>query len=758
MSQAHPAQGSPARAHQAAGRLLALLLVVVSGQARWLEAAENAGEPPNSGMAPERQQEGDWVDSRWNQTEVGPCMASSLNLPGASIARALSVRVGTDAPGGMAYDTKTGAWRGAWQNGFLDFDTARYGLLRPPRPHGTLVAQGPGPDTNVVAHYTGLHLQGDRVTLESVINDTPILETPWLVTNGPLVIFLRSLEVGAGSRPVRIPLAISTVPPRPLPSGTGTIALVTAGGSGPVAWLVPADDAQLVSSGPVASIEIAARAKPRLLRIAFCAAPNADPASAITRLDAALRSTEGTPSPAQCLAPGPARWRPEPVTRGQRGLDLDLLSVDTLTAPYENPWKALLFFSGIDFTPDGVAYACTIHGDVWKISGLDSSLQELHWHRFATGLFQPLGLKVRDGQVFVLGRDQITRLHDQNQDGEADYYECFHRQIATSLGGHDYVTCLEKDDQGRFYYVDPIGLHRVSADGRTAETIATGWRNPNGLGVSPDGSVLTVAPQQGTWTPSSQISEARAGGYYGYPGPRVAPGRPVGYDAPLCWIPHRVDNSSGSQVWVPRDLWGPLGGHLLHLLWGRCGLMLVLRDQVDHVAQGAVVPLPGRFLSGPHRGSFNPRDGHLYIAGSTGWQTAAAKDGALHRVRFTGKPVLLPLAWHAHSNGISLTFAQPLDPAAAQDPGSYSLHQWNYRYAAEYGSKDWSVAHPDHEGRDEITVESARLLPDQKTVFLQTTPLSPVMQVEVKYSLNTTGGKAFRNQLWLTLNALDRAR
>ena len=39
---------------------------------------------------------------------------------------------------------------------------------------------------------------------------------------------------------------------------------------------------------------------------------------------------------------------------------------------------------------------------------------------------------------------------------------------------------------------------------------------------------------------------------------------------------------------------------------------------------GAAVALPVKFLAGPMRGSFNPHDGHLYVAGSTGWQTSAA--------------------------------------------------------------------------------------------------------------------------------------
>jgi hypothetical protein len=179
---------------------------------------------------------------------------------------------------------------------------------------------------------------------------------------------------------------------------------------------------------------------------------------------------------------------------------------------------------------------------------------------------------------------------------------------------------------------------------------------------------------------------------------------------------------------------------------------------VGGVAQGAVVPLPGRFLSGPNRGSFNAKDGHLYIAGSTGWQTSAAKDGALQRVRFTGKTLSFPVAWHAYRSGLSITFTQPLDPGAAEDVGSYSIQQWNYRYAAQYGSKDWSLAHPGKEGRDEVDVKSARLLPDRKTVFLELEGLKPVMQMEIKYSLNAAGGKPIRNQFWLTLNKLDAAQ
>jgi hypothetical protein len=56
-----------------------------------------------------------------------------------------------------------------------------------------------------------------------------------------------------------------------------------------------------------------------------------------------------------------------------------------------------------------------------------------------------------------------------------------------------------------------------------------------------------------------------------------------------------------------------------------------------------------------------------------------------------------------------------------------------------------------------VAIKSARLLPDGRSVFLEIPGLKPVMQMEVKYSLNAADGKSLRNQLWLTLNQLDKA-
>ncbi|MFN0066975.1 MAG: DUF6797 domain-containing protein, partial [Limisphaerales bacterium] len=547
------------------------------------------GEPPMAGRAPEAQKEQDWADNRWQRTEVGQWLASNLPLPTGKVAKGLTIKVGKEDEGSVAYDTGSGALRAVWLDGFLQFDGTRFGLIGAPRPAGTNLLPFPPasgwPDADY--RFVGFHRHGQRVVLEHRVNGVRVLESPWLEWRGTPV-FTRTFNVAPTERPLRLLLGglpgSRTGGSAQASTRGGKLHVVTmeSGGSRLV-LAVAGVEGELRNVIEAPELVLPASQEPRRFTVFLWNGP----AEQRDRFDAIVARDEPTDL-APLLEPDGGRFLARLKTRGERGADAGPFGVDTLTMPYDNPFHALLFAAGVDFTPDGAAYVCTIHGDVWQVTGIDDSLRELTWRRFATGLFQPLGLKVRDGQVFVLGRDRITRLLDLNADGEADFYENFFDGIATSTGGHDYVTSLEKDDAGNFYYVDPRGVHRVAADGSRQETLATGFRNPNGLGARPDGGVITAAPQQGEWTPSSGLWEIRrdnVGLYGGYGGPKMSEARPAGFDAPLLWLPHAVDNSSGSQVWVPPGHWGPLAGQMLHLLWGRCGMMLVLRDEA---AVGAV--------------------------------------------------------------------------------------------------------------------------------------------------------------------------
>lgn len=413
------------------------------------------------------------------------------------------------------------------------------------------------------------------------------------------------------------------------------------------------------------------------------------------------------------LGGGAPQWPEVLETRGDLGAGKPW-AVDTLTLPETNPWNTLFFVGDHDEYRNGDIALCTFTGEVWRVSGVDGTLANLRWRRIATGLHQPLGLVMVDDDPCVLGRDQITRLRDLNGDGEADFYECLASGWTTSPSGHDFVTGLQRDAEGRFHFASSKdGLCRIAPGGKV-EVLATGFRNPDGLGLGPDGT-LTTTGQEGDWTPASAIYETKRGGFYGYGGPR--PG--VATQPPLAYLPRGLDNSSGGQCWVESDRWGPLQGQLLHFSYGAGAHFLVLREQIEGQPQGTVVPLAGSFLSGAHRGRFSRRDGQLYVSGMGGWGSYTVGDGCLQRVRFTGGAAQVPVALATRENGILITFSEPLDPVIAGDAENHFAQCWNYRYSAAYGSPEFSVRHPGTPGHDTLAITSAHVLLDGRTLFLE---------------------------------------
>jgi putative heme-binding domain-containing protein len=455
------------------------------------------------------------------------------------------------------------------------------------------------------------------------------------------------------------------------------------------------------------------------------------------------------------------QWPQEFAATGQLGAGRPY-AVDVIPTPAQNPWHALFFFGDHDFLADGSALISTMQGDVWRVTGLDDSLRDIRWRRFASGLHQPLGLVVSGGEVFVQGRDQVTRLEDRNHDGEADYYECFSSGLVTSPGGHDFVCGLARDEQGRFYTASSKqGLIRTSADGQHVDVLATGFRNPDGLGLCRDGAV-TVPCSEGDWTPASMIAlvEPRALNldapsatgsitrpHFGAGGPQR--GQPP--ELPLVYLPRGLDNSAGGQTTVPDGRWGPLEGQLLHFSFGMGSHFLLLRDKVDDRQQGAVVPLAGEFRSGAHRGRFNPRDGQLYVSGMAGWGSYTPDDGSFQRVRFTGDRVQLPRSFHVHENGVQVSFTEPVDPANLTDLGRHFAQAWNYRYGPGYGSPEFAVGHPGVVGHQVLDIAGLHPI-DERTLFVELPELQPVNQLHLVLQL----GAGRPQELFITAHKLDR--
>jgi mono/diheme cytochrome c family protein len=749
-----------------------------------------------------KDQEDDWLDGRWNVMDVGPFLACTARHPLGLVKKGMVFRLG-DSEAAMLFDSKNLGFVSGWeppkneQSRTLYFAKFRYGLTRHPRSAGRNIFLAPGagwpdrwqgggnmglgypgfasPDLAFPnlgwasfgwssqqehlawpdfgwpgwgvpaqdAQYRGVYMNGRRTVLSYTVAGANVLESPWLEKRPGTKALTRSFEV-SGDKDLKVQIAyrqrskakiegnIAT-----LTSSEGVTAVALIGNGATLAF----ENARVVAKIPPGDA--------RRFKTLIWSGKAGDFANF-----ASLVAESAAPENLQELSkPGPKLWPPL-TTTATLGQPRGPFRIDTINLPFKNPFKALMFLCGVDFFSNGDVAVSSVHGDVWIVKGVDDDLGEVTWQRYATGLYQPMGLRIVDDKLYVLGRDQISILHDRDGNGEADWYENFNNMSDTSDDPHYYSACLQTDSEGNFYHIDMTGIHKVSKDGKTYSDIATGWRVPIAMSVGPD-DTITVGPQEGGWTPTTIIDEVRPGGYYGYPGPKKSKKRPLGWDPHLVYVPRLIDNSAGGQLWVDNPKWGELDGKLLHLSYGQSSAHLVLRDRVDGVPQGAIVPLGLRFLSGAMRGRFNPKDGNLYVVGLHGWTTNAMHDGCLQRVhRVEGEPLRLPIGIRKHANGVRLTFTEALDAASAGDVGSYGVEQWNYRHTKNYGSEEYSVKDPDKVGHDLVPVEGARVLADGKSVFLEIAGLAPVHSMWIRYNLQTKDGAPLRGNLYSTINTL----
>ncbi len=712
------------------------------------------------------QVESDWIDGRWSKVDVGPFLSSTINTISGRVNKGIAIKVGNKEQATVCFNTELLSYHSGWAGGFLTLKSRRFGLTDWPDPKGEMIfingnhvgwsheskwkdprPQKRGSLPRQWGKYLGLYRHGKRVVLHYNINDTTILESPWAGEVNGETYLSRTIEVEPSSK--KLSNLIASYPnsnAKHLNSNNAKIA-----NESKELWIrVLGQDASISIKNDRVNLNLAPSQKKRVVKVLY--------SNSKETLDQITNQKNPIVPPSNFTQGGPGIWSAL-ETSGFVGKIKNSFAIDTIRLPFNNPWNALLFTSGHDFLNDQSALLATVHGDIWRVTGIDKTLRSVKWTRFATGLFQPLGLKVVNNRGYVICRDQITRLHDFNNDGEADYYENFNNDVFASGGGHSYNTNLETDSKGNFYFTkcaegNPHGgtVLRVSADGANLEVYATGFRNPNGMGISPQDTV-TVGDQQGGWVPETRIDATRKGGFYGYIPMHHRDKEPDSYDAPFTFVPRVMDNSAGGQLWVPANRWGALGGKLIHLSYGRCTAMIGMTD-LSEKTQGAMISLPGRYLSGAMRGRFNPHDGHMYVSGLRGWQTSAVHDGCFQRLRFAGGKIRQPTSYSTHPGKIEITFDTTLDKKLAEDSESYSLEQWNYLWSSQYGSKDWSIINPKKNERDTVTIQSAKLKINNKTVVLTVPNLSKAMQFELKYDMDDSQGKLVRGSLAGTINKL----
>ena len=733
--------------------------------------------------------------TKWDLMEHGPFLSSYLDAT-PKINKCVSINLGNGAT--VAFDTEMCKLALGWTGGFVKLPTGRDGLEGMPKPGGSNIVfttlAGPGwadadgnfsdnrpefkgkkygPLPKEHAKWKGIYLDGNTAVLSYTVGKASVLEKDSF-SDG---VFTREIDI----TPSGIPLTAIVCEAKGNSQMDGGTAIID-NGSAVVALL----------SGEGARLELATN---KCVVLKF---DGKKPAFAMVRISKgssdmaeahrqAVSLSNGFVDRAGALAKnkkgGAPRWGEPLLAPGKLSTNTsEPYVVDTLTVPENNPFNSWIRCSGIDFFSDGTrAAVCSVSGDVWLLSNIDDKLDRVTWKRYATGLFQPLGLKIVDDKVYVLGRDQITRLHDLNNDSEADFYENFNNDIAAFQEYHEFAHDLQVDSQGNFYFAKGGNLGeakhphngcviKVSKDGSKLEPIACGLRAPNGMGMGPHDEI-SVSDNQGDWVPASRFEIIKPGGFYGHVFTAYKTPKPTSYDNPVCWIPHPYpDNSSGGQVWVKGDKWGPFKDEMLFMSYGQCLLFKVLLDKVDGEYQGGVVKFPLKFDSGIMRARFNPKDGQLYVCGLNVWQSSGARKGAVHRVRYTGKAVNMPTKIHATKRGIELTFTSPLDETSATDTANWNVEEWDYKWASKYGSDEYkpsllanreefekagtaiqvkfSVPDAQAKGHDKVEVKSVKLSADKKTVLLETPNIHPVMQMKITANIKAADGTTIKQDVW----------
>ncbi|MDX1909211.1 MAG: family 16 glycoside hydrolase [Bacteroidia bacterium] len=423
--------------------------------------------------------------------------------------------------------------------------------------------------------------------------------------------------------------------------------------------------------------------------------------------------------------------------------------------------------AGMDFLPDGRLVVSTWDpaGSVYVLDNVQGNdPAQVKVQRIAKGLAEPLGLKVVEGEIYVLQKQELTHLIDHDQDGIIDEYRTVCNGWRASANFHEFAFGLVYKD-GYFYAtlataINPGGAStqpqipdrgkviKISRADGTFSFIASGLRTPNGIGVGVDGE-LFICDNQGDWLPSSKLVHVREGAFYGSRSVDFEGTANLPVTLPVVWMPQDEVGNSPSQPGLLQE--GPYKGQMVYGEVTNGGLKRVFVEKINGQYQGALFHFSQGFEAGINRLVTGP-DGALYVGGvgnPGNWSHAGKKWYGLQRIRYTGASVFEPLAVRAMSNGVEIEFTEPLQPQDGFDPAAYQVKQWEYVPTANYGGPKV--------GETFLNIRSVQVSEDRKRVFLELDGMKAghVVYVHLKQPfVSALGHELWVTEAWYTLNQI----
>ncbi|MDB4768576.1 DUF1080 domain-containing protein [Saprospiraceae bacterium] len=422
---------------------------------------------------------------------------------------------------------------------------------------------------------------------------------------------------------------------------------------------------------------------------------------------------------------------------------------------------------GMDFLPDGKLVVSTWDADgaIYTIEGVQGgNPSKMKALKIADGIAEPLGVKVVDGDIYVLQKQELTRLKDIDGDGIMDEYQTVSNDWLVSANFHEFAFGLVYKD-GYFYATLATGIMpggasknpqepdrgkvvKISKENGTVEFLAHGLRTPNGIGIGIDNEIF-VADNQGDWLPSSKIVHVKKGSWYG--------SRSVDFEGtsdliekkPVVWLPQDEIGNSPSTPLALND--GVYKGQMIHGEVTHGGVKRVFVEKVNGEYQGCVF----RFIQGLEGGVNRMvwgSDGALYVGciGNPGnWAQTNKLWYGVQRLKYNKTPTFEMLAVRAKTNGVEIEFTESLAIGDGWSKNDYRIDQWMYLPTEEYGGPKLN--------EENLKIVSVNVSKDRKKVFLELNGMKKnrVLHVQLKnHFVSEKNNELWTTEGWYTMNSI----
>ncbi|MDA0832915.1 MAG: hypothetical protein O2955_13450 [Planctomycetota bacterium] len=396
-----------------------------------------------------------------------------------------------------------------------------------------------------------------------------------------------------------------------------------------------------------------------------------------------------------------------------------------LTLPI--PEELVLEIGGMELLPDGKLAVATRRGDIYLVNNaLTDPIEKVTYQLYAEGLHEILGLDFKNGSLYATHRCEVTKLTDEDGDGQADLFDTVSAAWGITGDYHEYAFGSDFDAEGNIWVVLCLTgsfsseakyrgwCLRITPEGHVIPT-CSGIRSPGGIESNHKGEMF-FTENQGPWNGMCALKHLKPGGFVGHPAgfrwydlPEVAnvmgpkPLEPESGSRihiqceripelvpPAILFPYKKMGQSASGIACDESdgKFGPFAHQMFVGDQSASTVMRVYLEEVNGVYQGACFPFREGFASGTLPLEMMP-DGTMMVGGTNrGWGSRGPAPFSLERLIWTGKVPFEIHEMHIQPDGFELTFTQSIDAATAADVASYTIETYTNIYQASYGSPE----------------------------------------------------------------------